>query len=275
MVNKSKNKSKKKVVYSDSEELYNSEDDYVSESSVSEPASETASDIESESESDAESGTQSGGEESSEIYNSETEEIDEESDNASSEREDEEEEADDEEADDEVEIEEAEEIEPDGDIGDDDAGGDAYVGESKVCYAKNLDKDFLVLDEDDSHMYGKMEYKKVADADRISDENLTYYEMVRIIGTRAQQFNYGAPPLCKNLDNMHPAKMAYVELKLKMTPYIIRRHLPGKKYEEWRIDELEQIHEITDDFFVPGNIDWNLLVTEANKLNKKTKIIKK
>jgi hypothetical protein len=74
---------------------------------------------------------------------------------------------------------------------------------------------------------------------------------------------------------MHPAKMAYVELKLKMTPYIIRRHLPGKKYEEWRIDELEQIHEISDDFFVPGNIDWDLLVKEANKLNKKTKIIKK
>lgn len=275
MVNKSKNKSKKKVVYSsDSEELYNSEDDYVSESeTASEPESETASDIDSDSdsESDAESETQSGGEESSEAYNSETEERDEESDNASSEIEEEEEE---EEAEDEVEIEEADEIENEGDDG---AGDDAYVGESKVCYAKNLDKDILVLDEDDSNMYGQMEYKKIADADRISDENLTYYEMVRIIGTRAQQFNSGAPPLCKNLDQMHPAKMAYVELTLKMTPYIIRRHLPGKKYEEWRIDELEQIHEISDDFFVPENINWDLLMKEAAKINKQsgTKIIKK
>jgi DNA-directed RNA polymerase subunit K/omega len=154
---------------------------------------------------------------------------------------------------------------------------EGYAVEAKTCHMKNLNKDFFVLDEDDSNMYGKMEYKRIADNDRESDPTMTYYEMVRIIGTRAQQFNFGAEPLVKGLDGIHPAKMAYVELIAKMTPYIIRRHLPGKRYEEWRIDELEIIHVITDDFFVPENFDWDALMKQANEYNStyQTKLIPK
>ena len=155
----------------------------------------------------------------------------------------------------------------DGD-GDGDPDGDGYTGETKQCHLKNLNKDFIVLDEDDSNMYGKMEYKRIADEDRESDNIMTYYEMVRVIGTRAQQFNFEAPPLAKGLSGLHVAKMAYIELIAKMTPYIIRRHLPGKKYEEWRIDELDIIHKITDDFFVPENFDWDALMKQAADLNK-------
>ena len=155
----------------------------------------------------------------------------------------------------------------DGD-GDGDPDGDGYTGETKQCHLKNLNKDFIVLDEDDSNMYGKMEYKRIADEDRESDNIMTYYEMVRVIGTRAQQFNFEAPPLVKGLSGLHVAKMAYIELIAKMTPYIIRRHLPGKKYEEWRIDELDIIHKITDDFFVPENFDWDALMKQAADLNK-------
>lgn len=144
-----------------------------------------------------------------------------------------------------------------------------YVGEAKACHLKNLNKDFIVLDEDDSNLYSKMNYKKIADKDRESDPIMTYYEMVRIIGTRAQQFNFGAEPLVKGLEGLHPAKMAYLELVAKMTPFIIRRHFPAKRYEEWRVDELEIIHVITDDFFVPEKFDWNALMKQASELNRK------
>ena len=150
--------------------------------------------------------------------------------------------------------------------------GETFTGEAKACYLKNLNKDFIVvMDEDDSSMYGKMEYTKIPDDERESDPILTYYEIVRIIGTRAQQFNFGAQPLVKGLEGLHPAKMAYLELIAKMTPFIIRRHLPGKKYEEWRVDELEMIHIITDDFFVPEHFDYDALMKQAKEFNKKFK----
>lgn len=167
-------------------------------------------------------------------------------------------------------VEEAGEVAEEDEINED--GDESYPTESRTCHLKNLknlNKDFIVLDEDDSHMYGKMEYKRVKDVDRISDPIMTYYEMTRIIGTRAQQFNFGAEPLVNGLDGLHPAKMAYIELISKMTPYIIRRHMPGKKYEEWWIEELDIIHVITDDFFVPENFDWDALMSQANKLKKK------
>ena len=147
------------------------------------------------------------------------------------------------------------------------------LGEAKPCHMKNLNKDFIVLDEDDSNIYGKMEYKKIADQDRISDPIMTYYEMVRIIGTRAQQFNFGAEPLVKGLEGLHPAKMAYLELIAKMTPFIVRRHLPSKRYEDWHIDELEIIHVISDDFFVPEKFNWEALMKQASKINSSSEII--
>ena len=136
----------------------------------------------------------------------------------------------------------------------------------KACHLKNLNSDIIILDEDDSSTYGKMEYKRIADEDRETDAIMTYYEIVRVIGTRAQQFNFGAEPLVMGIDNLSPPQMAYVELISKMTPYIIRRPLPGKKYEDWTIDELEIIHTINDDFFVPGNFDWEALAKPSKPI---------
>lgn len=156
-----------------------------------------------------------------------------------------------------------------GEVGDDDV--DAIVP-TKTCYAKNLDQDMLPLDEDDQNVYGKMKYTKVDDDKRETDPIMTYYELVRIIGTRAQQFNYGAAPLVSGLDGLHPAKMAYLEVLAKMTPYIIRRNLPGKRYEDWRVDELEIIHKITDEYFLPENFDH---VTYLAQLAESVKAKKK
>lgn len=163
------------------------------------------------------------------------------------------------------------EIEDTGEAGEE-AAEDDYAAETKQCHLKNLNKDFIVLDEDDSNMYGKMEYRAVPANERVTDKIMTYYEMVRIIGTRAQQFNLGAEPLIKDVEHLHPAKIAYLELIAKMTPFIIRRHLPGKKYEDFFIDELEIIHEITDDFFVPENFDMNSFMKQLpdNNTNDKS-----
>jgi len=147
--------------------------------------------------------------------------------------------------------------------------GEDFVVESKSCYAKNLNKDNLVMDEDDSSMYGKLEYKRIPDSERDTDPIMTYYEMVRIIGTRAQQFNLGAPPLVLGIDGLHPAKMAYIELMAQMTPFIVRRHLPSKKYEEWRVDELQLIHQIDDEFFVPEEFDLETFKKKNNILQPK------
>ena len=248
----------KKPYYEDAEPFNNSEDEYVSESddqSAGDSADADVTDVENSTidiDPDDEKEFDANDDDKFDPVN-ETEEV----------------EDPDAEADGETEGEGEADADAEGEIeeGDADAEGEAAEGDDdrfpvqpKVCHLKNLNKDFMVLDEDDSNMYGKMEYKRVTDADRETDPIMTHYEMVRIIGVRAQQFNFGAEPLVKGLEGMHPAKMATVELLSKMTPFIIRRRLPGKKYEEWKVHELEMIHEITDDFFIPENFDWNSLM---------------
>jgi len=173
---------------------------------------------------------------------------------------------------------EAEELEDavDGDLAEDQGDGDgdgdaidgdeeAFVGEAKVCHYKNLKKDFVIMDDDDSTIYANLEYRKIPTEERDTDDIMTYYEMVRIIGTRAQQFNFGSKPLIEGVTALHPAKMAYLELMAGMTPFIIRRHLPNKKYEEWKISELRLIHMIDDEFFVPENFDMSNITKTREK----------
>lgn len=250
---------KKVVVNDDADDIYNSSDDDDRYDSDQSGGKETDSDAESD----------VGSVTDSDEIDPQEELLDE---NAETEEEN------DEDEDEEDEEEVNEEVVEETDEGTDEVEGvevtedkdETFVGESKVCYMKNLDKDFIVLDEDDSNMYGKLEYKWVAPEDRESDPIMTYYEMVRIIGTRAQQFNFGALPLVKGVDGLHPAKMAYLELIAKMTPYIIRRRLPGKRYEEWRVDELDIIHKIKDEFFVPENFDLKTLTPNSTESSQTT-----
>ena len=150
----------------------------------------------------------------------------------------------------------------DDDLADNSESG--FEPESKSCHLKNLNKDFFVLEEDDSSLYGKKNWVTVDSDKRVSDNILTFYEFVRLIGIRAQQFNFGAEPLVDGIEGMHSAKMAYLEVISKMTPCIIRRKLPGKRYEEWKLDELHIIHTISDDFFVPENFDIDALMKYAS-----------
>ena len=68
---------------------------------------------------------------------------------------------------------------------------------------------------------------------------LTRYEKTRIIGVRAQQIADGSLPMVPFDKNPDPVELATRELKEKKTPLLLRRKLPGGRYETWKIAELE------------------------------------
>lgn len=210
--------------------------------------SDEYTEIYSESDSEPEV-TQSGGEEDIEDVEEvdDAEEVEEE--------EVEEDDADDELLDNGEEEEEADE-ETDGEVvNDEDGDENDFSVESKICHAKNLKKDIIALDDEDSAVYANLQWTKVPNEDRITGDIMTYYELVRILGTRGQMINLGAPALIETDANISPVQTAYLELLAGLTPFIIRRPLANKKYEEWRIDELKIIHDIEEEIVVPKNFD--------------------
>lgn len=139
--------------------------------------------------------------------------------------------------------------EGEGDEGEGDEGDD-YSVKSKRCYLSGLDSNSIVID-DDSNVYEKMVLTRIPDDKRITGPEMTIYELARIVGNRAQQFNRGAPPLIDGIDALTPTQKAYIELITKQTPMIIQRRLPSKKYEQWKIEEMDIIHHLTDEYFLP------------------------
>lgn len=131
-----------------------------------------------------------------------------------------------------------------------------YNKKTGKCHLNSFKEETVVV-ENDSFIYSKLESKRVPDNERQTDPIMTYYELCRIIGTRAQQFNLGAIPLVTGIAGLTPTQMAYIELLMKQNIFIIRRNLPGKLYEDWKTEELEIIHVLTDKFFLPENFDIN------------------
>lgn len=95
---------------------------------------------------------------------------------------------------------------------------------------------------------------RVPDDERITLNKLTKYEMVRILGIRAQQIASNAPTLVKNIEGKSPVQIAIFELQNKMMPFIIRRNLPNNTYELWKIKELDvnlpdnEVQDLTNSF---------------------------
>ena len=77
---------------------------------------------------------------------------------------------------------------------------------------------------------------------RISNNRLTKYEMVRILGERTKQLTMGAKPLIKNYHHLSYDKVAEEEFIRNIIPYKIKRPLPNGKYEIWTLDELNKEH---------------------------------
>jgi DNA-directed RNA polymerase I, II, and III subunit RPABC2 len=67
---------------------------------------------------------------------------------------------------------------------------------------------------------------------------MTIYEKARIIGARAEQLSWDAPPLVDIGDMTDCIQIATKELIEKKLPIIVRRRMPDGSFEDWCIDEL-------------------------------------
>lgn len=209
---------------------------------------------------------QSGGEDDEELSGEEEEDADEEDQDVDEEDQDDVEQDDADVEEEVIDDEEVEDDDADAEIGnDEDRDDNDYSVESKVCHAKNLKKDIIALDDEDSTVYANLQWTKVPDEDRITGDIMTYYELVRILGTRGQMINLGAQPLIETDADVSPVQTAYLELLAGLTPFIIRRPLANKKYEEWKISELKIIHEITEEIVVPENFDKQAFLDMVRK----------
>lgn len=77
-----------------------------------------------------------------------------------------------------------------------------------------------------------------ADRPRITTRYLTKYEKARVLGTRALQISMNAPVMVDVGNETDPLEIAYKELREKKIPFIIRRYLPDRSYEDWPLEDL-------------------------------------
>tara|TARA_B110000211_G_scaffold158574_1_gene179550 strand:- start:7203 stop:7724 length:522 start_codon:yes stop_codon:yes gene_type:complete len=73
---------------------------------------------------------------------------------------------------------------------------------------------------------------------KITSPFLTKFERAKVIGIRAQMLASGAEPMISPPFPEECYDIAVMELKAKKIPLIIRRYLPNKKFEDWRLEDL-------------------------------------
>ena len=66
-------------------------------------------------------------------------------------------------------------------------------------------------------------------------------ERARIIGTRALQISMNAPIMCELDGETDPLAIAERELRERVVPFVVRRHLPDGTYEDWKVSELLEL----------------------------------
>ena len=193
--------------------------------SVTETETESASESESESESDIES-------ESESIITSEIE-----SDKADSDNEEVSEEINSEEVE---ETEEVEELDKEKEIINTDYNEDGPnekntegTGDMDDCLYQFDD----LVDEKDTD---KIAYH-IPNNERRTDKQMTHYEKIRILGIRSKQIAMGAKEMIKydGANSLSAIDIAKNELKVGMSPLIIKRSLPNNSYELWKVSELK------------------------------------
>lgn len=105
---------------------------------------------------------------------------------------------------------------------------------------EEMNVDVLEEDQDGDDGQGfasKRGYKK--NTERITATFLTKYEKARILGTRALQLSKNAPlMIVPEPGENDPYKLAERELAEGKIPFIIRRYLPDRTFEDWKISEL-------------------------------------
>lgn len=135
--------------------------------------------------------------------------------------------------------EEQEEVDLDEDIDDDDEPEPDESEQKRDTPAMVDELDFVITEADPAL---KDTAVAVPPENRISKPFLFKYEKTRVVAARAQQLAQGAMPLVDpGATRMDPVAIAEEELRQKKTPFIIRRYMPSGHYEDWKIDELEDI----------------------------------
>jgi len=89
--------------------------------------------------------------------------------------------------------------------------------------------------------------KATSGEDRKSDPYLTKYEYTRVRGVRLQQLASGCPPfvlLPKHVNSIE--EIFEMEFQQKRLPYLIRRPMPGGKFEYWKLKDLLYLPTLTE-----------------------------
>ena len=106
----------------------------------------------------------------------------------------------------------------------------------------NEEEDIFLDDGKEIEITSEKEALYVSKENRVSNNRLTKFELVRILGERTNQLTMGAKPLVKNINGLSYEKIAEEELLLNMLPFKIKRPLPNGMFEIWSLDELYKDH---------------------------------
>tara|TARA_B100002052_G_C15818177_1_gene569220 strand:- start:631 stop:915 length:285 start_codon:yes stop_codon:yes gene_type:complete len=70
---------------------------------------------------------------------------------------------------------------------------------------------------------------------------ITKYERARILGVRATQISMNSPVVIETNGLTDPLEIALEEYKQKKIPLIVRRYLPDKTYEDWKLTDFKHL----------------------------------
>lgn len=76
---------------------------------------------------------------------------------------------------------------------------------------------------------------------KITTPCITKYERARILGVRATQISMNSPVMVDTNGLTDPLDIALKEYSEKKIPLIIRRHLPDKTYEDWKLSDFKHL----------------------------------
>jgi len=82
------------------------------------------------------------------------------------------------------------------------------------------------------------EDKYVARKERRTRPVLSRFERAKILALRAEQLDRGTPALVEKLDGDSALATAEREFAAGRIPFIIRRYLPDRSVEDWKLSEL-------------------------------------
>lgn len=97
------------------------------------------------------------------------------------------------------------------------------------------EEDIIIAEEEEDVESNSI---RAPDDERITPKLMTKYEMIRVLGIRTKQLVEGAKPLVSESNGKLPIHVAIDELVAKKMPFKIKRQMPYKVYEIWKIKEL-------------------------------------